>query len=76
MPVLREQYAKMLDMKPIEKMVIGKTEEEATTLIDEQLMSMRVLERNGNHFKCTYDYSMNRVNLYIKDDLVYRAEIG
>jgi len=58
------------------KDLLGLTEHQAKTIINDSGYTPRVTKRNGDYFVITMDYQMSRVNLKIEDDVVVSATIG
>lgn len=57
--------------------IIGLTEADAKAALNKiGVGHIRIREKNGEHFMVTMDFRMDRVNLHIKDDLVYKASRG
>jgi hypothetical protein len=63
-------------MKFALKKLIGLTEKAAEKRVAGQGFISRTVEREGEHFICTMELRNNRINLRIKNGLVYEAEIG
>lgn len=55
------------------KSFVGLTEEEATTKANEDNTPIRVVERDGEPLPATMDLVDGRVNLYVKNGVVYKA---
>ena len=62
----------MFDLNSLEDL----EEKEAIALVKAAGMKCRVVERNGKNFIVTMDYRLDRVNLYIAFDKVYKSKIG
>jgi hypothetical protein len=56
--------------------VIGKTEAEAETIINNYQKTMRVTRRDDHYFMGTKDYRLDRVNVTIVKGVVISAKIG
>jgi hypothetical protein len=56
--------------------VIGMTEAEAITAIEDAGFIARVVARDGEYFAVTEDYSVSRINLVVVDDRVTEATVG
>jgi len=56
--------------------IVGLSEEIAVYLVKKAEFIPRIVEREGNPAVITRDYKLDRVNLSIKDGLVYKASIG
>ena len=50
--------------------IIGKTENEAKTLLLEQGQTLRVIEKDGEPYIFTADYWDNRVNVKVEENKV------
>lgn len=56
--------------------VVGLAEAEAIKAVEEAGFHAQVTEREGNYFVITRDYRTDRINLKVKDGLVFAAKIG
>lgn len=56
--------------------LVGKTEEEARTLIESYNMTTRLVGRDGRAFVVTMDYRLDRVNIVVHDGNVTRVHVG
>ena len=63
-------------MNEICEQVIGKTYDEAKQICEEQKFTQRVVEEDGVSFIVTCDLRLDRVNLYINEGKVFKANIG
>lgn len=57
----------------IDKKFIGLTHDEAKKLWNGEV---RMVEKDGAHYVVTRDYNLTRLNLHIKNGLIYRVDIG
>ncbi|MFN8125728.1 MAG: hypothetical protein U0R64_04380 [Candidatus Nanopelagicales bacterium] len=60
----------------VAKKLIDMTEAEATAAAADAGMTVRVVERDGQQFPVTMDYSPTRINLTITGDRVTGATVG
>jgi len=56
--------------------LIGLTEEQAEELIAARGMEVRIMQREDQHFIVTLELRTNRVNLYIENGVVFKANTG
>lgn len=56
--------------------VQGMDEEEALDFIEQEGLISRIVHRDGEDFVVTMDLVPNRVNLYIQDGTVEKADVG
>ena len=56
--------------------LIGRSESEATEFAEGQGWAVRVVSRDGEDFPITMDYSVDRVNLTVVDDVVIEVYVG
>lgn len=58
--------------------LIGLPEAEAIKILEaaDDPKAYRILERDGEEFIHTLEFSLSRINLYIKDGKVYKATRG
>lgn len=64
------------DANAIASQVIGLSEIEAVQIIETAGLRARVVEREGVYYAVTRDYRTDRINLFFRDKLVYRADVG
>lgn len=57
------------------KAVIGLSETEGTQYLENAGWRVRVTHRNGEDFILTADYSPQRANIYVENDIIVKAEI-
>jgi hypothetical protein len=55
--------------------VIGLPETESVQIVEDAGFEARIVERDGTYYPVTRDYREDRVNLYFRDGLVYRASV-
>ncbi len=75
----------MLDSN-LRQLILGGTKQEADRIVQEwnkHVKNMynpdyilRVAKKDGKYFVCTQDYNINRINLFIQDDLIIEAYLG
>jgi hypothetical protein len=58
------------------KSLVGLTEEEAISIIEEFQYSHRIVSKNGNENFITMDLRLNRCNLTIVDNIVTNVTMG
>lgn len=66
----------MKSNQEVVEIIVGLTEQMATQVIEENGFRARLTERDGNYFIVTRDFRTDRINLKVKDGLVYNASIG
>jgi len=62
--------------KQLVKKVIGLSEETAKKMIEENNFLVRIMLRDGKPLRGDCSYRKNRINLYIKNNIVVKAIIG
>lgn len=50
--------------------------DEVKKILTEQGISFRFSEQDGQYFILTRDFKVNRINLYVKNGIVYRISKG
>lgn len=63
------------DVRSKQKMFMGLTEVEAMEKAQDEDITVRVLERDGQPLPMTMDLIQGRVNLSIKDGVVYKVDV-
>ncbi len=56
--------------------LVGKTEQEVVSAINDINGEYRVLERNGEEFASTDNFKSQRYNLRVKDNVVFEVTFG
>lgn len=56
--------------------LIGMTESDARSYIASDSKIARVVENNGKSFVGTCDYRLDRINLFVSGDKVYKFSVG
>lgn len=62
-------------MRVTEKL-IGMTLEDGEKFAYEEDYFIRVVSRDGKSYGITDDYRMDRINVYIQEDIILKASIG
>lgn len=65
-----------MDIKDVASKVLNLPEVEAIEIILSAGLKVRVLERDGQRFMHTREARSNRINLLIKDGIVFETTLG
>lgn len=65
-----------MDYQNFLKTFIEKTQDEARELAAFNGYKFRVTMKDGEHFLCTMDYRMDRVNVHVMDNKVTEDKLG
>lgn len=66
----------MIKIEELEDKLIGLSEQEGIDYINKNNITYRVLRRDEIYYICTLDFRVDRVNLYISNNIIVRITIG
>lgn len=56
--------------------LIGKNKEEAITIIKDSKLVVRIRNEDGKAYVGTCDFRIDRINLYIENGIITKANVG